>query len=755
MRRRRNDDGASPSLRSRVTQSLLGLAVLAAALMLPKITAAAASHRAPKIDGEIRIDGVLDEPVWRDALVLEIAVEVEPGENIPAPVRTQVYVCFSDSHFYAAFRAFDPNPAAIRARYSDRDKLWDDDWVALVLDTFNDERRSFNFFVNPLGIQADAIETGTEGGGPEWDAIWDSAGRIDDEGYVVEIAIPFSSLRFQPSRNEQTWGFDAVRSYPRLVTHKVGLFARDRSNNCYLCQADKISGFDGASPGRALEFDPTISAIHSEERKPFPDGDFHQVESTIEPGLTARWGVTPNLNLSATINPDYSQIETDAAQLDVNNQFSLFYPERRPFFLEGFDYFQTPLNAIYTRTLANPAWGAKVAGKIGRSAIGFFSVRDDVTNLLFPATEWSSSTRWDAPSTGTVFRYRYDLGASSTIGALITDREGDEYYNRLYGADLDLRFTPKDTLRLQVLESKTLYPGDIVEANDQPGGEFEGRAIDFFYAHQTRSHEIYGMYREISPGFRADLGFIPQTGFKHYDTGYLRTWQQNDPKHWYNRLRVWLGYERDDDWDGNMLRSTPGTFIMYRGPFQSFLYGIFYFGNQTFLGEEYDDRTYDVQTNFQPTRNLKLGLRIDGGDDIDYAHSRPGKRLRVSPSLEFFAGRHLRFDFGHVYEHLDIDEGRLYTANLSELRTIYQFNRRAFVRFILQYANHVFDEELYSDGRDPVFKHLLTQWLFTYKVNPRTALYFGYTDNYQDDSRIDPTQLNRTAFFKIGYAWVP
>jgi hypothetical protein len=155
------------------------------------------------------------------------------------------------------------------------------------------------------------------------------------------------------------------------------------------------------------------------------------------------------------------------------------------------------------------------------------------------------------------------------------------------------------------------------------------------------------------------------------------------------------------------------------------------------------------------TRDLKLGLRVDGGDDIDYAHRRPGKRLRVSPSLELFAGRHLRFDLDHLYEHLDVDEGRLYTANLSELRTVYQFNRRAFIRLILQFADHAFQEELYADGRDPVFKHLLTQWLFTYKVNPQTAVYLGYTDNYMEGSEIDLTQLNRTAFFKIGYAWVP
>jgi hypothetical protein len=396
-----------------------------------------------------------------------------------------------------------------------------------------------------------------------------------------------------------------------------------------------------------------------------------------------------------------------------------------------------------------------VAGKVGRSAVGFFSVRDDVTNFLFPATEWSSSAQSREQSTGTVLRYRYDVGASSTVGGLFTNREGDDYLNRVYGADLDLRFSPKDTLRLQVLESETRYPRDLAQEHGQPTNEFSGRAIDFFYAHQTRSNEVYAMYREISPGFRADLGFVPQTGFKHYDTGYLHVWQQNDPKHWYNRLQVWLGYEHDDDWNGDMLRSAPGTFIMYDGPLQSFLYGIFYFGERTYLGREYDDRTYDVRFFINPVGNVRLGLRADGGDGIDYANNRPGTRFRLRPSMELYAGRHLRLDFNHIYEHFDVDQGRLYTANLSEMRTVYQFNRRAYVRLILQYADHAFESDLYADGRDPAFQHLLTQVLFTYKVNPRTALYLGYTDNYQADSSIDLTQLNRAAFFKIGYAWVP
>ncbi|MEN8164306.1 MAG: DUF5916 domain-containing protein [Acidobacteriota bacterium] len=728
------------------------------ACLVALVTAAAASdpYQIPRIEGKITVDAVLDEAAWQHALVLELDVEVQPGENIDPPVRTEVLLCYGENHFYAAFRAFDPDPSAIRARYSDRDRLWEDDGVALVLDTFDDARRSFNFYVNPLGIQADLIETTSGNGGPQWDAIWDSAGRIVDDGYIVEIAIPFSSLRFQPSEGDQVWGIDAVRSYPRNVTHIMGLFPRDRSNNCYLCQAEHIQGFAGADPGRNMEFAPTISAIHSEEREPFPDGPFEEVDSSVEAGLTARWGVTPNLNLSATINPDFSQIEADAAQLDINTQFSLFYPEKRPFFLEGFDYFQTPINAIYTRTLADPIWGVKASGKVGRGAIGFFSVRDDMTNLLFPGSEGSTSTSLASQSTGTVLRYRHDIGESSTVGGLITNREGaGGYHNRLYGGDIDLRLTPTDLVRFQLLGSETRYPLDIAQNHGQPEDQFSGHAIDFLYIHQTRTFEIYGKYQEISPGFRADLGFVPQAGFAFYDTGYLHTWQQDDPDHWYNKIKVWLGYERTEDADGSMLRSTPGTFIEYKGPLQSSFFSIIYFGKQTYLGMEYDDRTVNAAFDIVPAPDIKLGLRVLAGDQIDYLHARPGTRLRLTPSIEFFAGRHLNLDFSHIYEEFDVDIGRLYTANLSELRTVYQFNRRAFVRLILQYADYDFNVENYAAPRDPEFKHLLTQLLFTYKVNPQTALYLGYSDNHRGDSRIDLTQLNRTAFFKIGYAWVP
>jgi hypothetical protein len=632
--------------------------------------------------------------------------------------------------------------------------------VGIVLDTFNDGRRAFEFLVNPLGVQADQIFSSLagegNGGSPagDWDAIWDSAGCITDFGYVVEIAVPFSSLRFQHSRGDQIWGLDAVRSYPRNVRHHVGLFARDRSNNCYLCQADKIVGFAGVTPGRNLELAPTLSALYSEERDPFPDGSFQERESQLEPGLTARWGITPNLTLGAIIKPDFSQVEADAAQLDVNTQFALFYPEKRPFFLEGVDFFATGLNAVHTRTLVEPASGVKLSGKVGRGALGIFSVQDEVTNLLFPAAQSTAAASLGMESTGSVFRYRHDVGPSSTIGVVATDREGDDYYNRLFGADVDLRFTPKDRLILQMLGSRTSYPESVRADFDQPEGELEGHAIDFVYSHATRSNEHYVIYREVSPDFRADLGFMPQAGYRHLDLGTLHTWWHDDPRHWYHKLRVWFGWEYDEDSDGGLLRQVWGSFIDYHGPLQSSVFAMVYLGKRAYAGHEFDSRTLQFFSGFQPTRTLKLGLDGNAGDEVDYRQGRSGTRLRLAPEVEIFAAKHLHLTLDHDYERFSVSEGRLYTAHLSELRAVYQFNVRAFVRVILQYADYRFNPDLYEVPVERRFRHLLTQLLFSYKINPQTALHVGYSDNYDADHQIDLTQADRTVFLKIGYAWV-
>ncbi len=723
------------------------LLLLTLVLALP---AFAATHRVPRVEGSLHLDGRLDEAIWRRAVQVELGFEVSPGENTPAPVRTVAYFAYNDSHLLAAVRAFDPDPSQIRANYRDHDDLWGDDWCALVLDTFDDNRRMFDFFVNPLGVQADAVES-NQGGGDSWDAIWDAGGRIDEQGYVVEFSIPFSSLRFPRSGGDQVWGVDVVRSYPRSVDHRLALFPRERDNNCYMCQSDSLVGFAAATPGRNIEITPTMSAVATTTKT-----DPETTDESYEPGLTGRWGFTPNLNASFTANPDFSQVEADAAQLEINNQFALYYPESRPFFVEDAEFFSTRLRTVHTRALADPVWGVKVAGKEGADAVGAFVVRDEITNLVFPFAEGTGQAWLDSRSTGAVARYRRDLGRSSTLGVLMTDREGEGgYYNRLAGIDGDIRITPKDQVSFQVVRSDTRYDEATAGANGQPGGGFGGRAEELLYYHDARNLDLYLLYRRLEADFRADLGFIPQTGFYQLEGGGEYAWL-NDSDHWWNYLAINMGYEINEKLDGGpTLHRMFNTWLNYAGLMQSWVSNRITFGDRTYDGREFDLNFYSMSSSISPTGGATLGLGLTIGDAVDFAHARAADRVRVEPTIDFKLGRHIQASLAHIHEKLEVDEGRLYTANVTQARLVYQFNRRAFLRAILQRADYDRNAAVYTAAAGVDEISLLSQLLLSYKLNPRTVLFLGYSDNYYGEDGADPEQTDHTVFAKIGYAWTP
>jgi hypothetical protein len=709
-------------------------------------------HKIPEVKLKVKIDGILDEEEWEDALVLTLNYEVEPGENVIPPVKTQVFLCYDAKNLYVGFKAYDPGPANIRAHVTDRDNTWNDDYVGIVLDTFNDSRFTHDFYCNPFGIQAEQIVTISRGA-TSWDAIWNSAGRITHEGYCVEMAIPFTSLRFQGKKGDQVWGIDLVRSYPRSLSHLIGLFPRDRSNNCYMCQADKVIGFKGARPGKNLEFDPTLSGIYTQEREEFPDGKFVKKNDKVEPGLTARWSFTPNLTLSAAINPDFSQVEADAAQLDINNQFALYYPEKRPFFLEGGSIFRSRFWAIYTRTVVDPEWGIKLTGKEGKHAIGFFTARDTVTNLIIPSSQSSRLISLDMKNISTALRYRYDLGRSSNIGIIITNREGDNYYNRIAGIDGDIRFSKKDRIWLQYIGSQTRYPDNVVINYNQPNGKFTGSAFDGAYSHSTRNVYLSAHYQDVTPNFRADVGFADQTGTKLYDVEGRYIWRKN-PGHWYTTLIARNQYVYMSDHNDQLLQKYFRSWINYNGPLQSYFSLQTNFGKRAYMGKEFNDNYLDLYFRARPSGSLYLWLRGAFGDRIDFANVQAGTRVRLNPGIQYNLGRHFYLELDHVFERLNVDAGELYTANLSNIRLVYQFNRRAFLRTILQYADYQYNSQLYLQPRDPEYKHLFSQVLFSYKINPQTVLFLGYSDDYYGYSDISLKQNNYTFFLKIGYALV-
>ncbi len=711
-------------------------------------------YRIPYVNANIKVDGYLNESVWENAVKVDANIEVDPGENIPAPVRTQALLMYDQNNIYVGFHAYDPDPSKIQAHLCDRDNMYDDDWILILFDTFNDQRRSYDFFSNPLGIQGDQIES-TTGGGGSWDAIWESAGRITDEGYVVEMVIPFRTMSFPRTEGEQIWGFDVVRSYPRDVRHHIGAFVRDRDNNCYMCQSIKLIGFAGATPGRNVELDPTVTGIYSQEREEETSGPFVDRQKKADFGLTAKWGFTPNLTLSTTLNPDFSNIEADALQLDINNRFAIYYSEKRPFFLEGADFFSSVHSIVHTRTLADPDWGVKITGKEGPHAIGFFTVQDRLTNFLFPGPEGSSSGSTDQKSVGSVFRYRGDIFKSSNLGVILTDREGDHYHNRLGGIDGNLKFTEKDEFMFMVLRTQTRYPTAIVVDYDQPDSDFIGNLFSVYYERNTRKYNVYALFREIDRNFRADLGFMSRTGFRYSEIG--GTYKiPHDPGHWFTWLSFYASHDYLRDEFNNPLHKAYSARFNYNGPLRSYLWMYGEYGKDLYNGQKFRKNFLNGGFGLWPMPALNVDFTWNYGDQIDYANTQGGTRMLLSPYVMMNLGLHLNIEMDYTFEKLTVDEGCLYKAHIIYLKIVYQINKRIFLRSILQNRYYQCNVALYED-RDSVeseSKGLFTQFLFSYKINPQTVFLLGYSDNYYGDPSISLTQTNRTIFAKIGYAYI-
>ncbi|HEY1139327.1 MAG TPA: DUF5916 domain-containing protein, partial [Lysobacter sp.] len=312
------------------TRFLGGLLALA---VLPAF--ASTTLNIPRVDGDIVVDGKLDDALWAQAAPVDIAYEVSPGDNLPAAVKTTARIAYTDDAVLVAFHAEDPDPSRIQAFLRDRDALYSDDFAGIMLDTFDDQRRAYEFFVNPLGVQADLIkEEATGNEDDSWDGLWSSAAQITAGGYDVEMRIPFATLRFAATEGPRRWGITFLRIRPREFRYQYFSNRVPRGSRCLTCTFDKAEGFTGVKQGRNLEIVPTLTMVHAEHRDG-PDAPWTSEGTDIEPGLDVAWAPSPNLTLNGTLNPDFSQVETDEAQLDLNTSFALFFPEKRPFFLEG------------------------------------------------------------------------------------------------------------------------------------------------------------------------------------------------------------------------------------------------------------------------------------------------------------------------------------------------------------------------------------------------------------------------------------
>jgi hypothetical protein len=723
----------------------------------PKAAPARQTFEVTRAASPVRIDGNLDEAAWAGAAVIELPYEYFPGDNAPAPVRTECLVTYDETSLYIAFRAYDPEPGAIRAHLADRDTITtfqQDDHVGFMLDLFNDERRAFQFRINPLGVQADAVFSELDGIEDfSWDAIWQSAGRITPEGWTVEVAVPFNQLRFPKTAGPQTWGLDLFRSYPRSFRYRIAATGRDRNRSCLLCQVHKITGLSGITPGRNLELDPTVTGHRTDQRSDFPSGPLADGSSKADVGVTARWGVTPNVILNATVNPDFSQVEADVAQLDVNNRFALFFPEKRPFFLEGIDFFATPLQVVFTRTVTDPQGGLKVTGKSGRDAFGVFLARDSVNNLILPSNQVSDFASLDQRVTSGVLRYRRDVGAGSTVGLVASAREADGYHNRLGGLDAFVRASATNTFRAQLLRSESEYPDAVVRDNGQTAGAFGGWGLDAEFAHTSNLWNLFAQYQDLGRAFRADSGFIPRVDVRTLAGNATRILHGTAGR-WYSEIDLGLQASRTEDHDGRLTDQSLGGNIVYNGPRQSLL-GLTLTRNKEFFeGITHELTRLDITGEIRPSGAARINFNGRVGGAIDVAGNRSGTLVSLGPALEYRFDRSLELRLAHDFQRLTLSQGRLFDANLTQGRLVYHFGTRAFARAILQYRNTRREVALYPVAVPVRSQQLFSQLLFSYKLNPQTVLLLGYSDNAQARPGIDLTKTDRSFFVKVGYAWV-
>ncbi|HEY7515069.1 MAG TPA: DUF5916 domain-containing protein, partial [Vicinamibacteria bacterium] len=511
------------------------------------------SLSAVRTSAPIVVDGDLGDEGWKDVPPIDNWFETNPGDNLPPRVKSVGYLAYDDKSFYAGFRFEDPDPRAIRAPVGDRDNVPPStDYAGVILDTRHDRRTGILFLANPRGIQYDAVQddaSQNEDSSPDF--FWESRGRITAEGWNLEIRIPFSSLRY-PKSDVQTWGIMLYRNYPREFRYQMFSTRLPRGGNCFICFENDLPGLRDLPSGGHLVLAPYASGSRRDEPEGDPGTPLQKGSLDGDIGLDVKWTPFANVAVDATINPDFSQIESDVAQIGANERFALFFPEKRPFFLEGVELLSTPVQAVYTRTVTSPRFGGRGTGKAG--ALSYTAlVADDRGggSVILPGPNGSELADQDFHSYVAIGRLRRDFGKSfvSVLGSL---REIDgPAYNRLGGPDFQWRHGEGDTVTGQFLMSWSRTPDRPDLAEEWDGRALQGHAADLWWNHVRKHVDWFVGYRDLGDGFRADNGFVPQVGYRqeYADGG----WTVRPASGAVRRLRTFFIFDRSADREGGLL----------------------------------------------------------------------------------------------------------------------------------------------------------------------------------------------------------
>jgi Domain of unknown function (DUF5916)/Carbohydrate family 9 binding domain-like len=696
----------------------------------------------PRVTSPPRLEDFLQmkpDPAWEGKLVkVDHFIQRVPSDGEPASQRTEAYLGYDDKNLYAIFVCFDTEPRKIRARLSRREDVFDDDTVELMLDTFHDHRRAYAFFSNAQAVQADALWTE----GQEWDFSFDTVfsteAKLTPQGFVIRMAIPFRSLRFA-SNDPQTWGIMLNRDVTRNNEHSFWPRYSSRIEG-RLNQAGDATGLEHISPGHNFQLIPygIFRSFRDLDLRDLDHPTFTQRDAFGQIGLDAKAVLKDKFVLDATANPDFSQIESDDPQVTVNQRFEVQFPEKRPFFLENANYFQTPIPLLFTRRIVDPQWGVRLTGKDGPWAVGML-VADDAS----PGTEVApDNSLFGQHAYFAVGRVSRDIGSQSSIGVMFTDREEGPYFNRVGGIDGRIKLNANWVAAFQGVVSSTLC-SDTRNDSCTFGTYLAGPAAEVTLQRSGRKLNYFMDYSDRSDGFRTFTGFDPQPDI-HNLYHRLQYSFRPEGKHlisWGPQLEVFHTF----DHQGNYLNS--GYFPALKAEFAGQTFVTVYYAKEMELlrpqdfsalthNQKYDRHTSEIefQTSFYRPVSFQLDYRF--GTRINYDSPdnvapflaarnsvtttltvRPTKSLRVDNTYLLFRLHNLTEASGSMNNHIIRSKWN------------YQYTKRLSFRFIGQY-NAVL--------ANPAFTYLETtknfnaDFLITYLVHPSTAVYVGYNSNLEN-----------------------
>ena len=685
-----------------------------------------------KTDTAPEIDGKLDDAVWQKAPQVSGFKTWLPDYGKDMAEKTETYVAYDRENLYVAFRCFDSEPDKIKSSVTSRDNIDPDDWVCVNLDSFNDQQSLYTLYCNPLGVQGDAT---AEGNQEDFnvDIVWFSEGKIDRDGYTVEIRIPFKSIRFS-QRDPVEMGVIFERKISRHT--ELGTYPPlDPAQGPNFFTQTVTLVFEDIKHHTLLEILP--AATYSQQGES-AEGKWVAGKGTGDLSLTAKYGITSRLTMDGTINPDFSQVEADAGQVDFNRRYALFFPEKRPFFLEGLEKFHfggnhsgDPLQAVvHTRTIVEPLVGTKLNGKIGaKNTVAAIYAMDKL-----PEDDTEEYAHFG------ILRYKRALANDSFIGGFYTGRERESGHNRVFGLDGQIRINRSSIFGYHGFLSST--------KRDEESSREEGHALGLHYFYNTRNWIIMLGFQDLAEDFRTETGYITRTGITRFRSGIMRMVypksgiiKRIDPVIHSTQIRDKMSglYETDNALD-----------VRFILPLSSMVQFGYRYATEVWLHERFNTSRVRFVGSSQITKKLNLSLNYYYGNKIRYVENPyQGKGNDIVASATFLPSGNLHLELSLLYSDLyrQSDSQKEFDYTIIRSKNTYQVNKYLFFRAIVEYNSFR--------------KQLMTDFLASFTYIPGTVVHIGYGSLYEkmrwEEGDYRPSdnflEIKRGFFFKASYLW--